>query len=102
MSFDSAVIDSRYRSRAAARFATWEGSSSGMTQTSAAKRRHCGKTGAAAEPIVIILFILSKNSARRGMTHDSIERNRKQHSEDGGHQVDPEVLEMTGDDGWGE
>ena len=36
------------------------------------------------------------------MTHDSIERNRKQHSEDGGHQVDPEVLEMTGDDGWGE
>ena len=41
------------------------------------RRRH--------RPILIILFILSKNSARRGMTHDSIERNRHQHSEDGGH-----------------
>ena len=46
-----------------------------------------------------ILFILSKKLALCVVAHDSIKRNRHQHSEDRCCEINPKVLEMPGNNG---
>ena len=46
-----------------------------------------------------ILFIMSEKSPLCVVAHDSIKRNRHQHSEDRCCEINPKVLEMPGNDG---